>query len=303
MKNSLFSALILLSVVSCDSPKEAVKPSYKTPDMKLTSDVMTPEVLWSFGRIGGMSVSPDRKSLVYEVTYFNKEEDRSYTDLYIMNLADGTTKQLTNTDYKEFGSTWTSDNKIAFMCGKSGSVQLWEMNPDGSDLRQLTNVEGGIGGFLFSPDKSKLLYLKDVKLEKDVHDLHPDLPKANARLINDQFYRHWNDWVEAYTHPFVADYIAGQMVTTGKDIMEGEHWESPVRPWGGIEQLAWTPDSRSVIYMARKKEGIAYAFSTNTDLYRYDVQNRQPHRRHDGIRPKPSDFTQRRTHGMGKHGT
>lgn len=107
MKNSLFSALVLLSVVSCDSQKEAVKPSYKTPDMKLTSDVMTPEVLWSFGRLGGMSVSPDRKSLVYEVTYFNKEEDRSYCDLYIMNLADGTTKQLTNTDYKEFGTTWT----------------------------------------------------------------------------------------------------------------------------------------------------------------------------------------------------
>ena len=222
MKNRLFSALILLSVVSCDSQKEAVKTSYKTPDMKLASDVMTPEVLWSFGRLGGISVSPDQKSLVYEVTYFNKEEDRSYSDVYLMNLADGTSKQLTDTDYKEFGTTWTPDGKIAFMCSKSGSIQLWEMNPDGSNLKQLTNVEGGIGGYIFSPDKSKLLFLKDVKLEKDVHDLHPDLPKANARLINDQFYRHWNDWVEAYTHPFVADYIAGQMITSGKDIMEGE---------------------------------------------------------------------------------
>ena len=180
MKNRLFSALILLSVVSCDSQKEAVKTSYKTPDMKLASDVMTPEVLWSFGRIGSVSVSPDQKTLLYDVTYFNKEEDRSYSDIYVMNLADGKSKQLTDTDYKEFGETWTSDGKIAFMSSKSGSVQLWEMNADGSGLTQLTNVEGGIGGFIFSPDKSKLLFLKDVKLEQDVHDLHPDLPKAKC---------------------------------------------------------------------------------------------------------------------------
>ena len=122
MKNYLCSAFILLAMVSCDSKKEAVKPSYKTPDMKLASDVMTPEVLWSFGRIGGVSVSPDQKTLLYDVTYFNKEEDRSYSDIYVMNLADGKSKQLTDTDYKEFGETWTSDGKIAFMSSKSGSV-------------------------------------------------------------------------------------------------------------------------------------------------------------------------------------
>ena len=273
MKSYLCSALVLLAIVSCDNKKEAVKPSYKTPDMKLASDVMTPEVLWSFGRIGSVSVSPDQKTLVYDVTYFNKEEDRSYSDIYVMNLTDGKSKQLTDTDYKEFGETWTSDGKIAFMSSKSGSVQLWEMNADGSGLTQLTNIEGGIGGFIFSPDKSKLLFLKDVKLEQDVHDLHPDLPKANARLIDGQVYRHWNDWVEAYTHPFVADYIPGQMVTTGKDIMEGEKWESPVRPWGGTEEITWTKDGKGVIYMARKKEGIAYMTSTNTDLYLYDLNS------------------------------
>ena len=273
MKNYLCSALILLAMVSCDSKKEAVKTSYKTPDMKLASDVMTPEVLWSFGRIGSVSVSPDQKTLLYDVTYFNKEEDRSYSDIYVMNLADGKSQQLTDTDYKEFGETWTSDGKIAFMSSKSGSVQLWEMNADGSGLTQLTNVEGGIGGFIFSPDKSKLLFLKDVKLEQDVHDLHPDLPKANARLIDGQVYRHWNDWVEVYTHPFVADYIPGQMITTGKDIMEGERWESPVRPWGGVEQLAWTKDGKKLIYTCRKKIGIDYAESTNTDLYAYNTEN------------------------------
>lgn len=89
MKRYFYSILILLSVTACDSKKEIVKPSYKTPDMKLTSDVMTPEILWSFGRLGSFQVSPDQKSVVYDVTYFNKEEDRSYSDLYLLNLADG----------------------------------------------------------------------------------------------------------------------------------------------------------------------------------------------------------------------
>ena len=263
---------MVAGMAACDSQEKASNTNYKTPDMTLKSDVMTPEVLWSFGRIGSVSVSPDQKTVLYDVTYYNKEEDRGYCDLYLLDLSTGESKQLTDTDYNEFGETWTPDGKIAFMCSRTGEVQLWEMNADGSGLTQLTNVKGGIGGYIFSPDKSKLLFLKDVKLEKDVHDIYPDLPKANARLIENQMYRHWNQWVEAYTHPFVADILDGRMVTNGKDIMEGEHWESPVRPWGGTEQLCWMKDGKSIIYEARKKEGVAYALSTNTDLYRYDLE-------------------------------
>ena len=271
MKRYILPVLATLTVGACEAPREEAKPGYKTPEVKLASDVMTPEVLWSFGRIGSVSVSPDQKTALYDVTYFNKEEDRSYSDLYLLDLATGKSTQITDTDYNEFAETWTPDGKVAFLCDRSGETQLWEMNPDGSGLTQITDVPGGIGGYLFSPDKSRLLFLRDVKLEKDVHDLHPDLPKANARLIEGQMYRHWNQWVEAYTHPFVADYRAGQPITDGKDIMEGEHWESPVRPWGGIEQLCWTKDGGSIIYEARKKEGVAYALSTNADLYRYDL--------------------------------
>ena len=229
---------------------------------------MTPEVLWSFGRISNPAISPDGSKAVYGVTYFNKEEDRSYTDLYVMNLVDGKITQITDTDYNESDANWTPDGKRISYLAKG---QLWEMNPDGSGAKQITQIEGGINGYLYAPDGSKIAYYKDIKMEPTVQDMHPDLPKAKARIINDQFYRHWNDWVEGYTHIFIADYTPAQPITSGQDIMKDEKWESPVRPWGGTEQLAWTRDGQKLIYTCRKKYGIDYAFSTNTDLYAYNT--------------------------------
>ncbi len=249
---------------------DASGKGYRTPaDLKLSSDVMTPEVLWAFGRIGSVRLSPDGTRAVYDVTYFNKEENRAYTDLYVMTLNDGKTTRLTDTDCNEAEPAWTPDGKHITYIAKG---QLWEMNPDGTAPRRVTDIEGGINGYLYAPDMSKIVYLKDVRLEPTVQDLHPDLPKANARIINDQFYRHWNDWVEAYTHLFVAGYTPGRQITAGKDILDGEHWESPMRPWGGTEQLAWTPDSKQLIYTCRKKTGVEYASSTNTDLYAYHTE-------------------------------
>ena len=256
--------------MACDNKKEnpETRKGYKTPEQKLGSDIMTPEVLWSFGRISNPAISPDGSKAVYGVTYFNKEEDRSYTDLYVMNLADGKITQITDTDYNESDANWTPDGKRISYLAKG---QLWEMNPDGSGAKQITQIEGGINGYLYAPDGSKIAYYKDIKMEPTVQDMHPDLPKAKARIINDQFYRHWNDWVEGYTHIFIADYTPAQPITSGKDIMKDEKWESPVRPWGGTEQLAWTRDGQKLIYTCRKKYGIDYAFSTNTDLYAYNT--------------------------------
>ncbi len=272
MKKIIYPALILCSLTACETPEnaDASQQSYKTPQQKLSSDVMTPEVLWSFGRLSNVSVSPDGKKAVYGVTYFNKEEDRAYSDLYVMDLTTGKKQQITNTAYNESDAVWTPDGqKIAYLA----QGQLWEMNPDGTNPTQISKLEDGIQGFLYAPDMSKIAYFKTVKLEPTVQDLHPDLPKAKARLIDNQFYRHWNDWVEGYSHIFITDYIPGKAIEKGKDILEGEKWESPVRPWGGVEQLAWTKDGKQLIYTCRKKYGIDYAFSTNTDLYAYNTEN------------------------------
>ena len=273
MKKTLLPFLLAFSMMACDSKNAAIPAGkgYKTPaDLKLASDIMTPEILWSFGRIGTVNISPDGTKAVYDVTYFNKEEDRGYTDLYLLDLQNGNSVRLTDTENNESDANWTPDGKYITYLSKG---QLWEMNPDGSNPRQRTNIEGGINGYLYAPDMSKIVYLKDVQLEPTVQDLHPDLPKAQARIVNDQFYRHWNDWVDGYTHLFIADYHLSHPITQGQDIMQDEHWESPVRPWGGTEQLAWTKDSKTLIYTCRKKTGIDYAESTNTDLYAYDTES------------------------------
>jgi dipeptidyl aminopeptidase/acylaminoacyl peptidase len=222
--------------------------------------------------MGGESISPDEKTVLYGVTYFNKEENKSYRDLYTLPVAGGEATQITNTKGKEWGERWTKGGQIAFLSAESGSVQVWEMNADGTARKQLTDIKDGINDFKFSPDGSKMLFSKEVKLEENAQDKHADLPKSNGRVIGDEFYRHWDNWVETYTHLFIADFNKGTMLKVGKDIMGGEKWEAPVRPWGGIEQVNWTVDGKSIAYSSRKKYGVDYALSTNTDIYFYNVE-------------------------------
>jgi dipeptidyl aminopeptidase/acylaminoacyl peptidase len=239
---------------------------------KLSSDIMTPEVLWSFSRIAEPTVSPDGKTVLYSVTNFNIEENKSYRDLYTVPVSGGGKLKLTDSPEKESSAVWTPDGrKIGYLSSISGEMQLWEMNPDGTNALQISDIKGGITGFKYSPDYSHVLYTADVKVEKDVHDLFPDLPKANAYLKTDLNYKHWDEWIQSVPHPFVAKIKDGK-IEQGIDIMKGEPYESPMKPFGGVEQLAWSADSKTVAYTCRKKVGKEYALSTNSDIYFYNIE-------------------------------
>jgi dipeptidyl aminopeptidase/acylaminoacyl peptidase len=264
-----------VSVLFACTKKETTSTSknYLPDTPKLASDIMTPEVLWSFGRLGGAQVSPDGKTALYTVTYYNIEENKSYRDIYSIPVSGGKAKNLTNSGVNESNVVWRPDSKkIGFLSSASGSMQMWEINPNGNKAEQISDIEGGISGFNYSPDQSKIFYLKTVKLDESVNDLFPDLPKANARLENDIMYRHWDSWHDyTYNHIFVADYKKGK-ISGGKDIMEGERFDSPMKPWGGNEQIAWSPDGMTLAYTYKKKVGKEYALSTNSDIYLYNVE-------------------------------
>ena len=268
-------ALILLTAVvwSC-TPKQKTKVSsnYLPDTPQLSSDIMTPELLWSFGRVGGAQVSPNGKTVLYTVTYYNIEENKSYRDIYTVPVSGGEAKNITNSGINESSAVWRPDGeKIGYLSSASGSVQLWEINPQGSGAEQVTDIEGGISGFGYSPDQSKIFFVKSVKLDKSVNELFPDLPEAKARLETDLMYRHWDSWHDyTYNHIFIADYPG--KITGGTDIMEGEKFDSPTKPFGGTEQICWSTNSKTIAYTSKKKTGKAYSLSTNTDIYFYDTE-------------------------------
>lgn len=238
-------------------------------DIKLASDRMTPEALWAMGRIGGAQPSPDGKQVVYQVGYYSVKENKSHQILYVMD-ADGKNKrQLTTSAKSETDATWIENGqKIAYLFGG----QVWKMDADGSNKQQLTHSKADIEGFKFSPDGKRVILIKSIPYYGTIKKNPDDLPLTTGMVITDMNYRHWDHYVESIPHPYVAQ-VTENGIDEGKDILEGEPYECPMAPFGGVEQLAWSPDSKQIAYTCRKREGLAYAISTDSDIYLYDIDS------------------------------
>ena len=268
-------ALILVGATSAiafgANANEAKVPIIGKSDIKIEGGRITPEALWAMGRIGEFKVSTDGKKVVYTVAYYSVKQNKSNREVFVMN-ADGTNnKQITYTATNENNARWIEGGKrIAFLSGESGISQIWSMNPDGSDRKRITNYPNDIEGFEFSPNEKHLLFISSVKYGETTADKYPDLPKASGRIVTDLMYKHWDEWVNSVPHPFVADYN-GNEISDIKDILNGEPYESPMKPFGGIEQLAWDPQGQNIAYTCRKKTGKAYALSTNSDIFIYNL--------------------------------
>lgn len=251
--------------------------------IKIENGIMTPEALYSFGRVSGLQISPDKTKILYGVKYVGIEQNKTNRELFTMNIDGSDKKQITHTPKSENGEKWVKNgSKIAFVSSESGSSQIWEMNPDGTDRVQISNIDGGINDFDYSPDGKKILYIKNIKSVKKTTDYYPDLQKASGKIIDDLMYKHWSEWVEEIPHPFVADFD-GKNLTNDTDILQGEPFECPMLPFGGIEQLAWSPDSKSIAYTCRKKTGMAYTLSTNSDIYLYNLKTKKTKNLTDGM--------------------
>ena len=240
----------------------------------IENGIMTPEVLHSFGRIGNVEVSPNNEELLYHVTFVDIEENKTNTEIFKMKVDGSDKKQLTFTNNHEGSAQWIDGGKkIAFLSNKEGSNQLWEMHADGSGMDCISDVEGGIEGFTYSPDGSKVMYIKSVKSVVNTAERYPDLPNATGRVVDELMYKHWDQWVEKIPHTFYAT-IEGGKLTNHIDLLEGEMYEAPLLPFGGTSDIAWSPDSKSIVYTSKKMTGKAYAESTNSDLYMYSLDSK-----------------------------
>ena len=270
MKKKIFLGLVLLLAPLTLSAESEVKIGKQ--NIAIKDGRMSPEALWAMGRISAYSASPDGSKIVYQVGYYSVKHNKSHHVLYMMN-ADGSNKLLlTKGDKNETDATWLDNETIAFLTGG----EIWSMKTDGADRKQLSNTGGAVEGFKFAPDGKHVIILKSIPFHEVIKENPKDLPKATGRLVTDLMYRHWDHYVESIQHPFVFSVGDGFSVANdGTDILDGEPYECPMEPFGGIEQLAWSNDSKEIAYTCRKKTGLAYSISTDSDIYIYNIGTRE----------------------------
>ena len=271
MKRILTLAVLTLLVLG--SAKAQETQVIGKSNIKLKSRMMTPEALWAMGRISGVVASPDGGKVAYQVGYYSVKQNKSRQVICVMNSdSEGTgQRQLSISQKSETDPAWLDNETIAYISGG----EIWCVKADGTGRKQLSNTEGKVEGFQFSPDRSKVIILKSIPFHEVIKENPSDLPKATGRLVTDLMYRHWDHYVESIQHPFLCSVSGYAIAADATDILEGEPYECPMEPFGGIEQLAWSPDSKTIAYTCRKKTGLEYSISTDSDIYLYDVSTRK----------------------------
>ncbi len=258
MKKELIMAAVI--ALSAQMPAQAQVP-------------LTPEKLWELGRVSAETLTPDGKYLIYGVSRFDLANNNSERNLYRIPVGGGQAEQIT---FARGGESVVhvdaSGKTVIYLHGG----QLWELDLDSRESRQLTQVDGGLQNVKFSPDRKHILFSKTVAIE-NLHstDKYKDLPKSNAYIYEQLDYRHWDTWNDGkYQHVFVASYADGKLGEP-LDILKDEPYHAPQQPFGGGEDMTWSPDGSAILYVSKKKHGTAYAVSTNTDIYKYDLGSGQ----------------------------
>jgi dipeptidyl aminopeptidase/acylaminoacyl peptidase len=264
----LFAALLLVN--SCKQQPPTAKEAFPQFNNQLTTEektggVMTPEIMWKFGRLGTFALSPDGSTVLYTVTDIDLKSEAKRTNIFKTAINGGNSVQLTT----EGGSSpqWLDNGKsIAFV----NKGKLFIMNSNGSGTKEISGISD-FDAFNVSPDGAKIFFTKRIKLDQTANEKH-SLPKANVRIINDLMYRHWNYWSDfSFSHILVASFN-GNVIADLKDIMDGQRFESPTAPYFDEAEIAWAPDSKSIAYTCKKLTGKADAVSTNTDIYLYNLE-------------------------------
>ena len=227
---------------------------------------LTPELLWQIGRVGLDAVSPDGQWAVYGVQRYDVAANKSIRVLYVVNVASGDTRALTEPDQTCSDAEFhPSGDRIGYL--RDG--KLHEIHLSGRATTTLVS-DLEMNGFHYAPNGQSIVMAREVQLDPSAVDKNPDLPATTGKVIDGLFYRHWKTWRDGkYSNLFVAPYTDGKL---GAPInIMNERFDTPIPPDGGMEQVTWSPDSRFVVYASRKLNGTTEAQSTNADLWLYDV--------------------------------
>ena len=274
MKRSPYLLMIIIIItfsVSCSRnvtvPKETrPRINNQLTDQEKAGGVMTPEIMWKFGRLGSFALSPDGTTVVYAVTNIDLQSEARQSDIFKIASGGGDPVRLT-TNGGSSPQWFDNGKKIAFVRGND----LFTMNADGSEQKKVSGIEG-FEIYSIAPVGNMIYFTKRVKLDQTANEKY-NLPKANVRIINDLMYRRWNYWSDySYSHIFVASFN-GDSVSNRKDIMEGQKFESPLSPYFDEGEISWSPDGKYVAYTSKRLRGKEDARSTNSDIFLYEISS------------------------------
>ena len=213
-----------------------------------SQELLTPEKMWSLGRVGFQALSNDGSTIYISVGRANMQENKTKTSFYAIQVNNGLSEMVS---------------------------AVPSTKPKPSDDLENASI---------SNDQKYILYTKEVHIEDVIgSDKYPDLTKANVLVYDQLNQRHWDTWEDGnYSHVFLAKNNQGQPAQP-IDIMAGLKFDCPQKPHGGAEDLLFTPDSKQILFVTKMKSGTAYATSTNTDIYCYDIETQQTQNLTEGM--------------------
>ena len=273
MNRKLFAlGAAVLALAACKTQEMKPQEGYIGPArLQIADGRMTPEVLLALGRLSDPQLSPDKKTILYGVSYTDVAENRSVRNLYVLPVEGGEPTPLTLDGKSIASARWSPDGKAVFFL-QGGKLFKAPFADNKLGQRELVaDVPGGIDDYQLSPDGTQMMYVANVHSAVEVpSDTDPLLDKAEAYATEDLMYRHWDHWVTEIPHTYVAALGSG-VVKEGMDILGGEDikFQLPNGPFPDIADLCWSPDGRYIAYACKKLEGKQYAFSTNTCIFIY----------------------------------
>jgi dipeptidyl aminopeptidase/acylaminoacyl peptidase len=240
---------------------------------------LTPELMWQLGRLDGGVLSGDGKQIAYVVRRYDLAQNSGSAAIHVLTL-DGQQDSVLVSGLKVVSSLqWVRkpEGDRLFYIGQmadqpDAKPQVFALDPAGGTPQQVTNVAAGVANLKVSPTADRLAFTVDVKLDSTVNELYPDLPLADARIIDSLMYRHWNAWHDySYSHLHVAPLNADGTAGAEVDLMRGLRTDCPLPPFGGEEQFAWSPDGRQIALTMKLVNNSAE--STDSDIYLVNIDS------------------------------
>lgn len=232
--------------------------------------VLTPEIMHAIPKIGSPALSPDGKWVAYTRSDYDQEKNESSSKIMLRRVQSGDSKP-----WVEKGSSpqWYDNTTLYYLLKEDDHTNIYAIDTAGQ-VRQVTAGEHTIKMFGLSPDRSKLWVVMDVQFPRLVEDFNQDIPHTKgAKLYDGLMARHWTSWYDfKHQHVFIAD-LGDNPITSFKDIMEGELFDSPLKPFGSAGQIDIHPDNTYIAYTSKKLSGTEAAASTNSDIYLYNTND------------------------------